>query len=103
MKTDQPWMIKFYAPWCGHCKKLAPTWQELYETNKDKFNVAKVDCTLSESKEVCQQFGVRGYPTIKFFGLDNKVYSYKKQRSLQALQDFILNEEFKELTKEEEV
>ena len=38
-----------YAPWCGHCKKLAPTWDELATAAKGKFNVAKVDCTVEKS------------------------------------------------------
>ena len=39
-----PWFIKFYAPWCGHCKNLEPTWNNL-ANELDGHNVGKLDCT----------------------------------------------------------
>ena len=41
--------ISKYAPWCGHCKNLAPVWEEIANKHSDKVNIAKVDCTASES------------------------------------------------------
>ena len=67
VKTDQPWFIKFYAPWCGHCQRLAPTWDELAADTTGKLNVAKVDCTSANGKPLCNQFEVRGYPTLLLF------------------------------------
>jgi len=80
------WLIEFYAPWCGHCKKLAPTWEELATTAKGKFGVAKVDCTIE--KDLAQKYGVRGYPTIKLF-TDGEVKDYKGQRAVADFVSFV--------------
>jgi len=80
------WLVKFYAPWCGHCKKLAPTWDELATKSKGKFNVAKVDCTVESA--TCQEHGIRGYPTVKLFSNGNKV-DYQGQRTIEDFTKFV--------------
>lgn len=82
--TEKGWMVKFYAPWCGHCKKLAPTWNEL-ASSAQGFGVGSMDCTTSQA--TCTEYKIKGYPTIKFVK-DNKMYSYKGSRSIDALTEF---------------
>lgn len=84
--------VMFYAPWCGHCKRLAPTWNELAKLYNEKEEkeviIAKVDCTTETA--LCAENDVTGYPTLKFFpnGKDGAV-RYKGVRDLSALQDFV--------------
>jgi thioredoxin domain-containing protein 5 len=81
--------IKFYAPWCGHCKKLAPAWEELAQNlqSDQAVKIAKVDCT--EHQEVCQEHEVRGYPTLAYFRNGQKLETYKGARSLAELTNFV--------------
>jgi len=87
--------VKFYAPWCGHCKKLAPAWTELEGKFKDntKTAVFDVDCTAEANKQVCSKMGVRGYPTIKYFGPGEKGEGdkYAGGRDVAALETFMNN------------
>ncbi|XP_078332478.1 thioredoxin domain-containing protein 5-like isoform X2 [Crassostrea virginica] len=81
--------IKFYAPWCGHCKRLAPTWEDLamQYLDQEDVSVAKVDCTVHRA--TCDSYGVRSYPTLLFFRNGEKVDEYQKGRSLEELQNYM--------------
>ena len=68
-KSDDMWFVEFYAPWCGHCKNLKPHWVGLAKSVKGKVKVGAVDCT--QHQQTCSEFGVQGFPTVKFFG-ENK-------------------------------
>ena len=67
----------------GHCKALAPEYEEAATTLKEKnIKLAKIDCT--EEAELCQTYGVEGYPTLKIFRGTDNVVAYKGQRKAAA-------------------
>ncbi|KAL1123519.1 hypothetical protein AAG570_002596 [Ranatra chinensis] len=83
--------VKFFAPWCGHCKGLAPTWEELgkiYVTKYD-INIAKVDCTLEQNKELCSDQEVDGFPTLLLYKDGRKISEYNGSRGLEDLIEFV--------------
>jgi len=81
-------LVTFIAPWCGHCKQLAPIYEQLGEKYKDNADiiVAKLDSTANELEDI----KVQSFPTIKLFpkGSD-EVIDYQGERTLEALTRFI--------------
>ena len=80
--------VKFFAPWCGHCKRMKPDWDKLMAEYADSESVlvADVDC-IGAGKPLCDKVGVQGFPTIKF-GNPDSLEDYKGARELNALQTF---------------
>eukprot|EP00828_Plagiopyla_frontata_P043779 TRINITY_DN695_c0_g1_i6.p1 TRINITY_DN695_c0_g1~~TRINITY_DN695_c0_g1_i6.p1 ORF type:complete len:185 (-),score=47.22 TRINITY_DN695_c0_g1_i6:69-623(-) len=106
MKSEKPFFIKFFAPWCGHCKRMHPDWVNLASEVKDIVTIAQVDCTVH--KNICSKFGVRGYPTLKFLPEGEKAVEkaidYRQARTVDAWKAFIMeNIKVEEEVKEEEV
>ncbi|KHN95748.1 protein disulfide-isomerase tigA precursor [Metarhizium album ARSEF 1941] len=91
LKSGIPTLVEFFAPWCGHCKSLAPTYEELalaLEHAKDKVQIAKVDA--DSERELGKRFGIQGFPTLKYFdGKSDKPEEYKSGRDLESLTKFL--------------
>ena len=85
--AEGAWFVEFYAPWCGHCKRLAPVWDELAEAlaGEPGMHVAKVDCTAET--DLCKVFGIRGFPTLRMID-GAQMYDYRGARSVDALSAF---------------
>jgi protein disulfide-isomerase A1 len=81
-------LVEFYAPWCGHCKQLAPIYDKLGENFKDSDTIviAKMDSTVNELEHT----KINSFPTIKLFKKgDNQVIEYSGERTLEGLTKFL--------------
>ena len=80
--------VKFFAPWCGHCKRMKPAWDELMEDfeGSDSIIVADVDC-IEAGKSLCEKVGVKGFPTIKY-GSPDDLQDYQGSREHSELLKF---------------
>ncbi|MED6293262.1 hypothetical protein CHARACLAT_008899 [Characodon lateralis] len=82
--------VEFYAPWCGHCKELAPIWDQLGEKYADHKNIiiAKMDATANE----VDSLAISGFPSIKYFPAEGKeVVDYTGNRDLETFSKFLDN------------
>src|SRR5436190_12058757 len=91
LESGKPTLVEFFAPWCGHCKNLAPIYEDLakaFEFANDKVQIAKVDADAE--KDLGKRFGVQGFPTLKWFdGKSDEPIEYDGGREFDDLVKFI--------------
>jgi len=89
--------VMFYAPWCGHCKKIKESYDSLAEDMKKNYSViiAKVDCTKNHNKDLCKMYGIKSFPTLKYFNeqTDPRGGIYEGEREQWEMKKF-LDEKF---------
>ena len=86
--------INFYAEWCPHCRRFAPTWieaenkadkTEYFDKNNEKVRTKLLRVNCVEFADVCHKIGIRGYPTVRMYKNDGKFSEYGGPRQVDAL------------------
>lgn len=91
LKSNELFLVEFYAPWCGHCKKLEPEWKraaQMLDDSGSKVKLVAIDCTTNP--KIANKYAIQGFPTIKYFGKNKKrPVDYSGPRESQGIVDLV--------------
>ncbi|CAF0927093.1 unnamed protein product [Adineta steineri] len=91
LRDSKPWVIDFYAPWCGHCHQFSPIFESIARSFEEKVNFGKINCDSHQS--VCQRASIRAYPTLKYYkgSPDSKRQDFPGNEIANLDTNFIIN------------
>lgn len=92
LPNDEPTFALFYAPWCGHCKNVLPTWKEL-EQRMDGKQCRVISVNSEEHPDLLEAHGIKGFPTFKWlpYGMNhpNDGEEYNGNRTMEAFIEYM--------------
>ena len=62
---EKPWLVMFFTPWCGHCTRFSPDYEEVAVMMRSRLRAGKVNC--EKYRRVCERAAVTGFPTVRFY------------------------------------
>ena len=88
--NDGVWLIMFYAPWCGHCKKLKPVFEQVAEhfhRSEHEVKVARIDGATHPG--LMAPFDIKGYPTVVLLRNGERIADFDGARTFVSMQQFV--------------
>jgi len=90
LDTNKDVLVEFYAPWCGHCKKLAPDYEIVAKAFSQESSVVVANLDADKHKDLAGKYQVTGFPTLFWFPKDNKEgVKYEGPRDIDAFVTYI--------------
>ena len=88
-----PWLVWFYADWCGHCNMMKPEWKKLEKrcASDPRLNVAKVRDDMKDNIPEQMNQNIQGFPTVRMFNNGKMMSEYSGERNNNAFLEFLLN------------
>ena len=87
LKSDLPVLVDFWDEWCGPCKMVGPTVEQLSQTMAGKIKVAKLN--VDENQEIAMKYGIRSIPSLILFKAGKEIARTVGAASKESYQKFI--------------
>ncbi|VEU23205.1 DEKNAAC104339 [Brettanomyces naardenensis] len=91
LKSNKTTFVKFYASWCGHCKKMAPAWEALEHSYASRDNLQFVEIDGDKFNKYSKKYNIQGFPTLKLFKSEDvsDPIDYSGARDVDSMVNFV--------------